>query len=307
MIFSLPESKSFIHNFELSEGLKQNEISDFIKSQIAQTFPFPLKELYFDSKIKGNQVFLVAGQREIIDKYLEVFKICKLQPVALENESLSWNRALIKPHSEISLLRGKEKGKIILILDIGAKTTNLVLFDDEDPILSFSIEIAGNYFTKVISEKLNIPPQKAEELKKRIGLNPKLKEGKIFFILQKEILEIVEEIRKIDNYFRQKTGKEILRQAQDGEQGRTIEKIILTGGSSFLPLLTDYLSENLEKEVLIGNPFSKIEVGILKEKESLKDIFGIDSVFYSTAVGLALRGLGKNPQKAGINLIKEDT
>ena len=292
LLFSLPESKSFIHDFELPKGLKQNEIPDFIKSQIVQTFPFPLNELYFDSKIKGNRVLLVAGQREIINQYLEAFKICKLQPVALENESFSWSRALIKPRSEISLLWGKEKEGIVLIIDIGTETTNLVLFDGGEPILSFSIEIAGSHFTKVISKKLNIPPQKAEEIKKRVGLNPKLKEGKIFFILQKEILEIVEEIRKIDNYFQQKSGKKI-------------EKIILIGGSSLLPFLPEYLSENLEKEVSIGNPFSKIDTSILKEKESLKDTFEIDSVFYSTAMGLALRGLEKNPRGTGINLIKD--
>jgi type IV pilus assembly protein PilM len=281
LIFSLPESKSFICTFELPKALKKTEISEFIKSQITQTFPFPLDELYFDFQLKENQVLLVAAQKEIIDDYLDVFKTCKLQAVALENESMSWNRALIK-----------EKEKVILIVDIGAKTTNLVLFDDKELKLSFSIEIAGNKFTKVISEKLNIPFKKAEEIKKKIGLNPEMEGGKIFLILQKEILEIIEEIRKIENYFLGKTGKKI-------------EKIILIGGSALLPYLADYLSENLEKKVEIGDPLSKINIDILEEKGFLKETLKTNSVLYSTAFGLALRGLERNPQKEGINLIKE--
>jgi len=281
LIFSLPESKSFISTFELPKTLKRTETSEFIKSQITQTFPFPLNELYFDFQIKENQVLLVAAQKEIIDNYLEILKTCKLQAIALENESTSWSRALIN-----------EKEKVILVVDIGAKTTNLVLFDGDELKLSFSIEIAGNKFTKVISDKLNIPLKKAEEIKKKIGLNPELEGGKIFLILQKEILEIIGEIRKIENYFGQKTGKKI-------------EKIILIGGSSLLPYLPDYLSENLEKKVEIGNPLSEINVDISKEKEFFKETLKTDSVIYSTAVGLALRGLERNPKKEGINLIKE--
>lgn len=280
IIFSLPESKSFIHTFELPKDLKKSEISEFVKSQANQTFPFPLNELYFDFQIKGNQVLLAAAPKEIVNGYLEIFKICQLQPMALENESTSWGRALIE---------GEEKP--ILIVDIGAKTTNLALFDTNELKLSFSVEIAGNKFTEVISEKLEILFREAEDIKKKFGLNPEMEGGKIFLILQKEILEIVKEIRRIENYFKQKTGKEI-------------EKIILTGGSALLPYLPEYLSENLEKKVSIGDPWAKINIDIFKEGKSLKEILEIDSILYSTAIGLALRGLEKNP-RAGINLIKE--
>jgi len=217
---------------------------------------------------------LAAIPKEIVNGYLEIFKICKLSPLVLETESMAWQRLF------------GEKEKTILICDLGAKTTNLVLFEEGELKLSFSMEIAGNKFTRVISDKLKIPLEKAEEIKKKIGLNPEKEGGRIFLILQKEVLEIVEEIRKIENYFGQKTGKEI-------------EKIILIGGSSLLPYLKEYLSENLEKKVLVGDPFQKIKTGILKE--ALK----IEPIFYSTAVGLTLRGLEKNPKIAGINLLKE--
>jgi len=273
-IFSLPESKTFLNVFEIPEGLKEGEIANFVKSRVSEIFPFSLKEIYFDYQIKENFVLLVAIQKEIVNSYLEIFKIYGLQPIVLENESMAWDRVF------------REKEKTILIVDIGAKTTNLVLFEEGELKLSFSTEIAGNKFTRVISNKLNIPLKRAEDIKKRVGLNPEMEGGRIFLILQKEVLEIVEEIRKVESYFSQKTGKKI-------------EKIILIGGSSLSPYLKEYLSENLEKEIFFGDPFQKIDIEILKRK------IKITPLFYSTAVGLALRGLEKNPKAAGINLIKD--
>jgi type IV pilus assembly protein PilM len=260
-----------LHIFELPKGLEKSEIADFIKSQIGQIFPFSLEEIYFDYQMKENSVLLAAIPKEIVNGYLEIFKILKLSPLVLETESMAWQRLF------------GEKGKTILICDLGAKTTNLVFFEEGKLKLSFSIEVGGERFTRAISDKLNIPLREAEDIKKRIGLNPEIEGGRIFLILQKEVLEIVEEIRKVENYFRQKTGQEI-------------EKIILIGGSALLPYLKEYLAENLEKEISLGNPFQKIEL-----KEKLKT----ESIFYSTVLGLALRGLEKNPQNAGINLLKE--
>jgi type IV pilus assembly protein PilM len=270
VIFSLPESKSFFHVFEKPKDLKENEIENFVKTQASQIFPFSLEEIYFDYQIKENFVLLAAISKEIVNDYLEIFKISKISPIVLETESMAWQRLF------------GEKGKTILICDIGAKTTNLVLIEEGELKLSFSIEVGGEKFTRAISEKLNISINEAEKIKKRIGLNPEMEGGRIFLILQKEVLEIIKEIKKIESYFLEKTG-------------RGIEKIILIGGSSLLPFLKEYFTENLEKEVLIGNPFKEIQI-----KEKLK----IEPIFFSTALGLALRGLEKNPKMAGINLIK---
>jgi len=288
-IFALPESKSYIHIFELPENLKKSEVLELVKSQASQTFPYPLADLYFDFQISDNEILLIAAPQKIVNDYLGVFKDCNLIPAALEIESLSLARALI------------ENSKPVLIADIGARTTNLSVFD---PIrnnisngagkkqlrLSFSIPIAGNGFTQALSEKLNVPQKTAESLKKEIGLDPKYQEGRVFLILQKEIQGIIEEINKIEGYFGQKTGK-------------NIEKIILAGGSAALPRLPEYLAENLEKPVAIGDPWVKINIDILKRKEYFEKALEVNPVIYSTVIGSALRGLSKDPAKEGINLL----
>jgi len=277
-IFALPESKSYIHIFELPENLKKSEVLELVKSQASQTFPYPLADLYFDFQISDNEILLIAAPQKIVNDYLGVFKDCNLIPAALEIESLSLARALI------------ENSKPVLIADIGARTTNLSVFDNRRLRLSFSLPIAGNGFTQALSEKLNLPQEAAESLKKEIGLDPKYQEGRVFLILQKEIQGIIEEINKIEGYFGQKTGK-------------NIEKIILAGGSAALPRLPEYLAENLEKPVAIGDPWVKINIDILKRKEYFEKALEVNPVLYSTVIGSALRGLSKDPAKEGINLL----
>ncbi|MBZ9572526.1 type IV pilus assembly protein PilM [Patescibacteria group bacterium] len=279
LIFSIPESKSFIHILELPKDLKKPEILKFIKSQASQTLPFSLTELYFDFQIKNFEVLLVAAPKNIVNDYLEVFKSCQLRPIALEVESMSLARALIK-----------EEKEIILIADIGTRMTNFSLFDKKRLRLSISIPVAGNKFSQAISEELKIPLKEAEDLKRKVGLNPEIKEGRIFLILQKEIQKIIKEIKNIEKYFQRKEKK-------------TIKKIILAGGSTALPNILEYLSENLEKEVIIPDPWVKINIDILKKKKYFKETLKINQIFYSTVIGLALRGLAKNPKKTGINLI----
>lgn len=281
LIFALPESKSFIHVFEPPPDFKKEKTEELIRSEAVFNFPFPLADLYFDFKIINKEALLVAVPKDIVNDYLEVFQNVEIKPIALEIESMSISRSLIG-----------ESREIILIADIGARTTNFSLFDGNRLRLSISIDIAGNKLSQSLVEKSNISFQEAENLKKEIGLDPEKKEGKVFLILQKEIQEIIAEIKKIEDYY-----------FFQNKPRKIIEKIILVGGSAVLPYLPEYLAENLEKPVFIGDPWKKINIDILKEKEYFEKTPELNPVLYAPAIGSALRGLMKEPEKAGINLL----
>jgi len=278
-IFTLPESKTFIYFFELAENLDREKVEKEIESQVIHNFPFPLKDLYFDFTIKNREVTLIAAQRDTVDDFLSVFRRLQILPVALEAESLSLARSLIGAAQEI-----------ILIADIGARTTNFSFFDENRLKLSISIDSAGDKFSRALMEKLNISFQEAEESKKEIGLNPEREEGKVFLILQKEFQGIISEIKKIEEYFQKKTGK-------------SLEKIILAGGSASILNLADYLADNLEKPVLIGDPWEKINISILKKKEYFEKALEVVPILYAPAIGSALLGLTTTPEKNTINLL----
>ena len=84
---------------------------------------------------------------------------------------------------------------------------------------------------------------------------------------------ILEEIRKIFREFYRDEGKEV-------------EKIILSGGLALLPGIKEYFSDGFKKEITISNPFSGISYPPI-----LKETLEKNGPSYSVVVGLALKGL----------------
>lgn len=276
-IFSLPESKTFIHSFNIAAELDEKSTIKEIETEAVKTFPFPLEELYYDFTINENrEVLLAAIQKKTVNEYLEVFSSCQINPIVFETNSESLARVLIEDNRET-----------VLILDIGAKNTGLSVFDGEILKLSNSISTGGEKLTELISEKLNLKKSEAEKIKIETGLDPKKKKGRVFLVLQGEIQLIIEKIREMEQYFKEKTGK-------------GIDKVILTGGSALTLNMREYLSDNLGKEVMVGDPWKKINIAGFYFKKSLS----FEPIFFSSAIGTALRGLIRDYKRAGINFLK---
>lgn len=247
VVLALPESKTFIHFFEKPEDIKE---------QAAKLIPWNLEEIYFDIQ----DTLYVAVPKSIVDGYLEVLNKLGLEPIAFEIESLALGRAL--------------RAKNCLVVDIGARTTNLSIFDKNKKLkISANVAMAGNHFTKSIADKLKISLREAEKLKASYGLNETKKEGEVMLVLQKELQPIIEKIKKIINFY-----------------GKDINQVLLVGGSAQIPKIDSYFSSNLNLKVSIG-------------KSSIAKQLKQKSILFNMVIGLALRALKRKPETAGINLL----
>ncbi|MFH1462506.1 MAG: type IV pilus assembly protein PilM [bacterium] len=277
VVISLPESKTFFHVFQLPEKLKEEGLEVAVEKEALKTIPLKSENIYSDFRVvsikKGKKNVLYVGvAREIVDDYLEVLRGAGLNPLAFSIESASLSRAFEK---EIT------KEGDVLIVDIGARTTVLTVFDDNSIRFSAIIPVAGNDFTQAISEKLKVSPEEAEGLKRKYRLDSKKKEGKVLLVLQNVLRKILAEVKDDKSFYEEKSG-------------RKIKKVLLCGGSSLLPELVSYFSSNLpDLKVELADPFK----GILLDRKMKK------SVLFSNVIGLAKRASLKNPEKAGINLM----
>lgn len=288
VIFSLPESKFFFHIFRLPVNLTGQELFRAVENEALKITPLDTSQLHFDLRIVSKtadiqEVLYVGTQREMVNEYLEVLRGVGLRPLVLDIESASLARAF-----QTEMI--KEGG--VLIVDMGARTTVLTVFDEGSIRLSAVVSIAGNHCTKAISEGLNISWGKAEELKRSYGLDPREMEGEMTYILQGIIEEILNEIKKSIDFYQEKSD-------------RQIRKILLCGGSSFMPELTSYLAYKLDIETLVPDPWQGINVEKLFKKRELRSIITTElhPVFFANVIGLAKRGLKGDPEIAGINLI----
>jgi type IV pilus assembly protein PilM len=205
-------------------------------------------------------VLLVAAPRAIVEKYTKVIQFAGLNPIAVETELIALARALAPPD------------KTVLLVDLGATSTNIAIASAGLLSFSRSIPIAGEAFTRAVSQGLGVNVQQAEEYKKTYGLGAAQLEGKVKGVLDPVLRLVVDEIKKAVSYYLSE------------EKGQPPSALIVSGGTSAMPDIISMLTNLVGVEVLVGNPFSKIRV----DPETAKKLAPY-APLYGVAVGLALR------------------
>lgn len=208
------------------------------------------------------KILLTAAPKDLVSRYLEIFKAAKLNLVSLETESFALERSLI----------GNDQSPIMLI-DIGAVATTISVVVDSVPLINRSIDIGGHTITKAIANSLNLDNERAEQFKRDFGLTESggAGAGQVPKRIEFMVSSIINEIRYVLNLYQ--------------SQGNgNVEKIVLAGGSAWLPNITQYLSNVLGIKVYIGDPWARVMYP-LEMKPVLQNI----GPRLAVAVGLAMR------------------
>jgi type IV pilus assembly protein PilM len=270
VIFSIPDFSTFYTTFELPPMSKE-ELGQAVRYEARQHVPLPLGEVALDWQIvettipkrekerAKTKILLVAVPNEIINQYREIATLSQLELAALEAEVFGLIRALVD----------KDEREAVVVIDIGAQSTTCNIVEKKILKASYSFDMAGNEFTKIISKSLDLGYLEAEKIKKSSGFEKEETRQ----ILLPLVDVVVREVEKILNNFYQ-------------QEGREIKKIVLAGGVALMPGLKEYFAENFKKEVEIANPFTNLFYPPILEKK-LKEM----GPGYAIAVGVALRGI----------------
>lgn len=209
---------------------------------------------------KKIQVLMVAAPKKEVARYESIVRSAKLDIKALELETFSLARSLV----------GDDLGTF-LIIDIGAKATNIVLVERGIIRVNRSVDVGGNEVTGTIADSLNISRQRAEIFKKE---DRDLINSKESAIIMPTLEFIVNESLRIIASYKEKN-----------KEGR-IDGAILSGGMAKLRGLEEYFSKMLNVRSVIGKPWKKIIVD-----EKISPAVEKMGASYSVALGLALRGI----------------
>ena len=279
LIFGLPESQVYIYIFELGPHKKKDR-EDLILKEARTNIPLEEDDLLFSYKVLDTykvldmgkdkkEVLLVAASKKQVLEWQQFFQNLGLEVEIFDIESLATFRGLFNKPPRVP----------VCLVDIGAATTNIAVFDKRGLRYSRSINIAGDIFTQEIAKALEIKLEKAEEQKIKIGLSDE--NSQIFPVLIELLEPINKEVKTLLNYFQEKNNQ-------------PVQEIILVGGSSKLKGIDIYFKENLELPVKKGKLILPTKTEFLE---------------YIEAVGLALRGLDKkwSQKDPGLQPIKIKT
>ena len=299
VVASLPEEHAFLQVIQMPK-MPEEDLKSAVIYEAENYIPLPIEEVYLDSQIVkpvvdslGHiDVLIAALPRKTVDPYLSCFKKAGLLTQALEIESLAVARALVR--KEISPFP-------VLLIDLGATRTSFIVFSGYSLRFTGSIPVSSQNFTDVIAKSLGVGLAKAEELKIKYGLPaPKkvtfskkskghelertiVKDEKVFEALIPPLTDLTEQIKKYLDYYQTHASHEHI-----PPDGRGVSKIFLSGGGGNLKGLADFLSMEFKIPVETGNPWINILPEPLRE---VPELHYEESLKYTTALGLALRGL----------------
>lgn len=276
-VASLPETESYVRVVQLP-AIKKEEITEAIKWEIEASVPLSLNEIYYDWQIiepaatinkTTDKLNVLIGvlPKKTVDPYLNVLKKAGLKPIVLEIESIAVAQALVKEN---------EKTEPMIIIDLGAQRTNLVIFFGQTIYLTTNLPISNNLLIDNLSEKLKISREKAKQIKLKIGLDYHHPQSRVFKEMAVPLEDTANKIKSYIDFY-----QEHILKAKTADQ--KINRILLCGGGANLAGLTEFLSSKLKMTVAIGNPW----INICEEPPS--NISAGESLAYTTALGLALR------------------
>ncbi|MFH1254954.1 MAG: type IV pilus assembly protein PilM [bacterium] len=268
-VSALPTFSVFSSIINLA-SVNKKDLPSAINWEAKKVIPLPPEEMILDwKKIEtpgetddnNIKILLTGAPRNLVKRYIEIFKNARINLLSLETETFALVRSLL----------GNDKSTA-MIVEIGAKTTSFTIIDKSIPILNRSIDIGGQTITKSISHSLNIGLERAEQFKYDLGVGSlDSADNSIPKTIAESISPIVNEIKYALNLFQTKNGKKT-------------DKIILSGGSALLANFTGYLSKILDINVVAGNPWSSVSYPL-----DLKPMLDEIAPRMAIAIGLALR------------------
>lgn len=278
VVASIPSFSTFTTVIEMPY-LSEQELAKALPFEARKYIPIPLSEVILDWSIidisnpatigiPGSspkpatvQVFLAAVPKDETEKYRRIMKGAGLNLKALELENTALTRALL----------GNDLSPTAIV-NIGGRSTSIVIVNKGYERVSHNYEVGGFEITKSIARSLNVSIEKAEELKRKMGMN-KADEN----IVNEAMISLIDmmafETKKtINNY--------------ESARKQKISRVLLVGGLTNMPSFVGYFKQKLNMDVYSANAFARIIY-----PESLKPVIQELANTFSIAAGLAMRDI----------------
>lgn len=165
------QSSVVVRIIEVPKMTKQ-ELAETMKWEVERHVPFAANEVIMDFQAverpgadpadQNMEVLLAVAQQDFINSHIETLFAAGLMPVALDVESLAACRALIDASKD-----GQDD--TVAIVNIGAATTELAVFQNKLLAFPRTLPIGGNALTRALSDGLQMPTEQAERLKRERG------------------------------------------------------------------------------------------------------------------------------------------
>ena len=235
------------------QTMTENQLHETIKYEAEQYIPFDISDVNLDFQIIGENkhnpdqmdVILVAAKKEMVDDYINLIHLAKLNPLILDVDAFALQNIF-----EMNYLSEKEEGieeESTALIDIGASKTSLNILKGNSSVFMRDVSLGCGQINQKIISLADCTPEEAENIKfsdqpDKITLND------LSEITTSVITDWSTEIRRALDFFYS---------AYPDEQ---LKKIVLSGGGANIKEFRELLAEETSTEVETINPFKNLDV-----------------------------------------------
>jgi type IV pilus assembly protein PilM len=256
------------------------ELGDAIMLEAEHHINLPIEEVYLDHQIVGQSagqggtmdVMLVAVKKTKINEYLAVVEEAGLSPLVVDVDAFALQ-------NQYEMNNPDTAAEAVALIDIGASIMKTNVIRGGSSIFARDIAFGGNNYTRAISQRLNIPFDKAEAAKKGEAV-PGVQWDALVPSLEAVSRELSLEIQRTFDYF-----------ASTAESER-ISRIVLSGGCAKLSGIDEFLSSSWGIPVEVAKPFQNVQFD--PNRFPADDLYAAGPLL-AVAVGLGIRREGDKP------------
>lgn len=276
-VLSIQSQATLIFLVELPQ-VKESELAEIIPNEARKYIPVPLTEVSLDWYVVPQkqtyseeqaatpaaqpkmEVVVVAVRNETLSQYRDITQKAGIETRGNEIEIFSAIRSVF--HREIAP---------VLVVDYGAGTTKVSVVEYGVVRAYHVINRGSAFITESIARTMNIDFDKAEELKRTVGMTPVAGQEKVSESIAANTQYVINEIQTILLQYERQSHK-------------AVTKIILCGGGSSMPGFMEKVVASFGVETVFGDPFDKAEA-----PEFMKPVLVKAGPEFTVAMGLALK------------------
>lgn len=215
------------------------KVDQTIEFEMESYVPLPLEDLLIDyeflkSSKTGSSVLVSYAKKSDFVKFLNILTGAEVDPHFVGSEPVEMGNVMklgvFQPEGAYALL------------DLGHEKTNILIFMNDKIQFARTVMVGGRDLTRSIAESLNIPTAEAERMKVEMGqIGPEVADAdettrNVAEAMKGPIEDLLLSLKQTFMAFHE-------------EKGEVVQALILTGGTSRLGGIDQYLSERLRKNV----------------------------------------------------------
>ena len=249
-------------------------IRESLPFQVQEMLPVPVADALLDfypiAEAEGEhgpviRGLLVAAVKEAVSGNVNAAKLAGLTVEDVDLIPFALSRVLVT--------RPAIPGGVVLV-DVGASTTSVVMAVDGVPQFVRIIPAGGGDVTRMLQSSFELPEVEAEVAKRRLGLAQSAEpaERPAVDVIYRVTGELLNSLRNTVSFF------------TNTRPDQTISQIVLTGGGSLLHGFRDNLARMTGLPVTAADPLKTVTISSKLHGEDLR----LNQISLTTALGLAM-------------------